>query len=109
MVRKKIAALTTIIDSRGEAAVAIHDASAIRWRIALSERAKVLRFTADREFYRIAPNYYKAKRRLEAIERALAGAGTRKIIASKKVATEGIVRFNFDADSGDLSGTGENN
>ncbi len=60
--------------ARGQAAKIIYQARAERWRRAVVERAAAQRFAAELEAYRNAPNYFRAKRYLDALARGLAGA-----------------------------------
>lgn len=66
--------------ARGQAAQLIYEARADRWERSVNERAMSERFTAEVLAYRGAPDYYRAKRYLDALAGGLAGA--RKYILS---------------------------
>jgi membrane protease subunit HflK len=67
-----------LASASGTVATMIYQARAYRWLRAITERAEADRFAAELKAYNNAPDYYLARRRLEAL--ALALADVRKIV-----------------------------
>ena len=66
--------------AQGEAAIAIYDARAYRWQIAITERAQAERFKSELLAYGRAPDYYRSRQYLNTLADGLKDA--RKIIVN---------------------------
>ena len=67
----------------GEAATLVYEARAYRWRRGIGERAAAKRFLAELAAYRQAPQYYRAKRYLDALATGL--VKPRKVVIAADV------------------------
>jgi len=71
---QKIKVEQLLTAARGQAAKIIYEARASRWQRSVAERAAAERFDAQVMAYRNAPDYYRARCYLDAIEQGLSGA-----------------------------------
>ncbi len=69
-----------LMAAQGEAAIAIYDARAYRWKIAITERAQAERFKSELLAYDRAPDYYRSRQYLNTLAEGLKDA--RKIIVN---------------------------